>query len=382
MRLPLLKVIKEELREAVSCSQHDYCSECSLFHKNGGRCEGCTPKHRKDLSPEFKWCYQECHSCTGYKATVTAVCCRSPLKNMYMDAVTQNPENWNDPKYSYTKVERLQFKQRAIFHFSQKCNAKSMVGDALAKHEVIATNMKVVVKPSGKGFVSDDLHDFLSLNKQTKIILTTMDIDDHLEKAWLEGFYEKPETYQKVGISYWMPLAFSTYGDSDARMHQYYQFCRTQIAIERSKSHFFPGYYHGAGFRLEDLILKALEAMPQVMFNAQFLGSKNSGNTIATLKAISRWHRFTPANVAFWVVGASTPSFFHNVRKIVGERDVYYVSGKPLYMTLWGQRMKKDGNERDLLPDDHPEKPELVKSNYKMFRKLVKRWDKGSTHDG
>jgi hypothetical protein len=119
MRLPQLKVIQEEVREAVHCSQHDYCSSCNLFHKNGGRCEGCTKKHRADMKQEFNWCYQECHSCTGYKATVTAVCCRSPLKNMYLDAVTQNPDDWNKPLYTYTARERLQFKSKAVFHFSE-----------------------------------------------------------------------------------------------------------------------------------------------------------------------------------------------------------------------------------------------------------------------
>lgn len=378
MRLPQLKVLQDERREPVHCTQHDYCGECKLFVRNGGRCEGCTQTHRAEMKEEFQWCYQECHSCTGYKATVTAVCCRSPLKNMYLDAVTQNPEDWNKPNFTFTPREKLTFKNKAIFHFSQKCNAKNVIGNALAGHAVVATNMKVAVKPSGKGFVSNDMHDYLSLDKKTKIILTTMDIDDHLESAWNEEFYTRTEEYEKVGISYWMPLAFTTSGDSDARMHQYYQFCRTMLSTERSKPHFFPAYYRGGGLRLEDLILPAMEKIPNVMFNCQFLGSAKSDNTLVTLRSIKKWHEFAPKHSAFWIVGASTPTFFHNVRKIVGDRDVYYVSGKPLYMTLWGQRMKEDGNERDLTPDDHPDKPDLVRDNYKMFSTLVKRWDKAA----
>lgn len=377
MRLPQLRVLKEELRSPISCQQHDYCGECSLYVKNGGRCEGCTKTHRAELSEEFQWCYQECHSCTGYKATVTAVCCRSPLKKMYLDAVTRNADDWNKPKFSYTKRELLSFPNKAIFLFGQKCNAKLIVEDALENLKVIATNMKVVVKPSGKGFVSNDLHDFLSLNKRTKIILTTMDIDEQLEKSWTEEFYDQPELYEKVGVSYWMPLAFSVYGDSDARMHQFYQFCRTNVATERSRAHFIPGYYLGRGLRLDDLILEALQHVPQVMFNAQFLGSATSDNFKTTLKSILRWHNFAPAHVAFWIVGASTPAFFHNVRKIVGNRDIYYVSGKPLYMALYGQRMKTDGNERDLEAHEHPSKPDLIRDNYRMFRQLVEKWDKG-----
>lgn len=375
-RLPQLKVIQDEVRQPVHCSQNDYCTDCKLYEKNGGRCEGCSKKHRTEMKPEFQWCFQECHTCTGHATSVTAICCRSPLKNMYLDAVTQNPDDWNAPSFTYTERSVLKFKQKAIFHFSQKCNAKAVVGDALINHEVIATNMKVVVKPSGKGFVSNDLHDFLSLNKKTKIILTTMDIDDHLESAWQEEFYNDPGSYERVGVSYWMPLAFSTYGDSDARMHRYYQFARTMLCTERSKPHFFPAYYRYPGLRLDDLILEGITKIPNLMFNAQFLGSAKSENVLITLKMIKRWHEFAPANCSFWIVGASTPSFFHNVRRIVGDRDVYYVSGKALYMTLWGQRMKPNGNERDLLPDDHPEKPTLVRDNYKMFKHLVKTYDR------
>lgn len=375
MRLPQLRVIQNEVREPVSCSQHDYCSECKLFHKNGGRCEGCTKSHRAELAPNFKWCHQECHTCTGYKTDVTAVCCRSPLKNMYLDAVTRNAEDWNKPQFTYEKQPVLSFKNKAIAMLGNKCKFGQTIGDAFATHKVVATNMKVVVRPSGKEFVSDDLHDYLNLNKKTKILMTTMDIDSHLETAWKEELYTKPELFEKVGLSYWMPLAFSTYGDTDARMHQYYQFCRTQIATELGKAHFVPGYYLGAGLRLDDLILTALKKIPNVMFNAQFLGRGNSDNVKHTLSGIKRWHLFAPPETTFWIVGASTPTFFFNVRKLVGNRDVYWVSGKAQYMALYGQRMRIDGNETDLEPGDHPEKPDLVRDNYKMFRSLVEKYD-------
>lgn len=376
MRLPQLRVIKDEVREPVSCTQHDYCSSCKLYEKNGGRCEGCTKKHRADMKQEFHWCYQECHSCTGYKTTVTAVCCRSPLKNMYLDAVTQNPDDWNAPNFTFTERELLSFKRKAVFHFSQKCNVRATVGNALTNHAVIATNMKVVVKPNGKGFVSNDLHDFLRVGKRTKIVLTTMDIDDRLESAWNEEFYTRPEEYERVGISYWMPLAFTTTQDKDARMHRYYQFCRTMLATEKSKPHFFPAYYRYPGLRLDDLIRPAIEKIPNLIFNCQFLGSKDSDNLLITLRMIKSWHEFAPKRCAFWFVGASTPTFFHNVRKIIGERDAYFLSGKPLYMTLWGQEMKPDGNERDLEEDERVDKPRLVRRNFKMFKKLVKKWNK------
>lgn len=377
MRLPQLRVLKDApTPDFVSCSQHDYCSSCTLFVKNGGRCEGCSQNHRAAMKPEFQWCQQQCHSCTGYKSTVTAVCCRSPLKNLYLDAVTKNPSNWNAPSFTYTERPLLQFKRKAIFYIGQKCNAKNVLGDALAGHEVVATNMKVVVKANGKGFQSGDLHDYLSLSKHTKIVLTSMDLDEHLERAWEEEFYLDPGLYESVGVSYWMPLAFSAYGDSDARMHRYYQLIRTLRCMESSKAHFVPAHYRAPGLRIDDLLLEVINKVPNLIFNAQFIGAADSDSMKTTLLAIKSWHAFAPAHCAFWIVGASTPAFFANVRKIVGERDVYFVSGKPLYMALYGQAMREDGNERDLSADEQPTKPELVQTNFKMFRRLVKTWNR------
>lgn len=372
MRLPQLKVIQDEVREPVSCTQHDYCSSCKLFHRNGGRCDGCTPQHRAELGQEFQWCHQECHSCTGYKTNVTAVCCRSPLKNMYLDAVTRNPDNWNELNYKYHDVDPIKYDRKAIFYFNYGSAMRITDGGKkghLVDHEVIAVSMKEV-KAQGKSFITNDLHDYLCLAKKTKIILTTMVIDDHLERAWTECWYERQaEECERVGVKYWMPLAFSTY-NKDARMHSYYQFCRTQICTEASRAHFFAG--NVPWMKLDDVILKGVEKIPQVMFNTQLLPSDvKDPRFVSFFARMKWWHELVPKKVSFWFVGSVTPTFVHNLRKMCGKRDLYFVSGKPLYLAIHGKRLKPSGSEEKLADEVRADKLELIHDNYAVFERIV-----------
>ena len=372
MNLPKLTVIKDETRQAVSCEEHDYCSSCELFHRNGGRCEGCTTKHREKLSPEFQWCYQECNTCTGFKADLTAICCRSPLKNMYLDAVTKNAGDWNHPEYNYTDVARLRFKQHAIIYYNYGSARKIAAdNDYVCEHEVVAVNMSHCMGMKGN-FYSQDMHDFLRVPKSTQIILTTMSIDDHLERAWEKELYGGPERYNAVGIDYWMPLAFSSYA-GDARLHKFYQFCKTQLSIERSAPHFYPGYYLSAGFRLDDLHQRALESIPQLIFNTQFFtGSKEKLR--GYMSRLKRWHRLAPPGHAFWFVGATSPLFFTNVKKMLPGRELFWVSAKPMYNAVNGKRLKNDGGEvkipRHLQLDTRDE----VHWNYDVFEGMVEAY--------
>lgn len=373
MRLPKLKVIQNEVRDPISCGQRDHCSSCKLYEKNGGRCEGCSSKHREVMTAEFQWCTQECHTCTGYKTNVTAICCRSPLKNMYLDAVTKGAKDWNNPKYKYKEQAKIEFDRKAIFYFNYGSPLQLTDGGKrnLVDHEVIAVNLSSV-KSLGKGFFSNDLHDYLCLKKKTKIILTTMTIDDHLERAFEDGFYERPEEMEKVGVSYWMPLAFSAYR-GDAKMHWFYQFCKTQICMEKSRPHFVPGYYLHLSFKFDDLILKSLEKIPQVMFNTQFVTADENDFKMQLAK-IQKWHFLAPSNVAFWFVGAVTPTIAHNLRKMCGKRDMYFVSGKPLYLAVHGKQLRPDGLEHKLPPHIRPNKLDLIHDNYKVYETIVDKF--------
>jgi hypothetical protein len=380
MKLPVLKTVDGEKRESVDCDNGSHCAKCVLFEKNGGRCEGCTPKQRQAMvGHNFgEYCYQECHSCTGYKANITAVCCRSPLKNIYMDAVSGNPDNWNEPHYDFTEREQLKFDRKAVFYFNYGSAMRITDGGKkgnLVDHEVMAVSLKEV-KAMGGTFVSKDMHDYLCVSKKTKLILTTMVIDDHLERAWENTWYERQaEECTKVGFHAWMPLAFSAYAH-EAKMHAYYQFLRTMRCTELSQAHFLAGYYATSpGFRLVDLVQRALEKIPQVMFNTQLM--TNDVNVIKDqLVGFQQWHELAPAHTAFWFVGAVTPTWVHNLRKVCGSRDLYFVSGKPLYLAVHGKRMKPDGLEKKLLDHERPDKLELIHDNYAVFEHLVNTYAK------
>lgn len=369
MQLPKIPIIKSEVRNSVSCKDHDYCSSCRLHVGNNGRCEGCTPQHRARLYPEFTYCYQTCDTCTGFKVRVPALCCRSPHKDLVLDTLTKNPDDWNKPVFKFKKRKRIKYDRKAIMYFNYG-SALKLAGPEgyVCEHEVVAVNMSHCMGMGGN-FFSRDMHDFLRVPDETDIILTTMSIDDHLERAWEKNNYGDPEKYEAVGIKYWMPLAFSSY-QGDARMHAYYQFLRTSRAIEFSSPHFYPGYYHRPGLRLDDLHLQAVEKIPQVIFNTQFFkGSKD--NLRYYVANMMRWHKLCPPRVSFWMLGAASPMFIRNMRKVMPKRDLYFLSAKPLYLAVNGKRLTPNGGERKLPRSIEIDKLEWIHTNFNLFEQHV-----------
>ena len=174
MKLPVIKN-EQPITEPSTCKGKDFCSSCALFVGNNGRCDGCTPKHQAQLSPAFSACDRECGTCTGHKVLVPAICCRSPLKDIYLTAVTKGAADWNKPEYSYTKRPILDYKQKAIFYISSGgVNTIVPKGKPLVPedHEVVAVNITRVW--SGNGFYSKDLKSYLRLSPNTKLLLMTM----------------------------------------------------------------------------------------------------------------------------------------------------------------------------------------------------------------
>lgn len=368
MRLPKLNVIHDEVREPMSCREHDYCSDCALYKKNNGRCSGCTTAQHAVLDTGFQWCYQECHTCTGYKAQLTAICCRSPLKTMYLDAVTKGAKDWNQPDYHYRKRKLIKLKQRAIPHINfGSCRNITDGGkrELFPGAEAVAVSLQYV-KGRRSGFHSKDLHDYLCLSKQTKIILLTMDIDDELEANWDQEFYGGDE-YKEYGITYWMPLAF-TASSTAAKMYNYYQFLRTQYATEQAQPHFHAGEYLGLGFDVEDLHQKATASIPNVIFNNQFLRKETLPQMLLALK---RWKSIVPEKASFWSVGTVTPTIAHNLKRLADAYPLYFIGSKPLYMAHTGKRLKLDGNDERIPRHQAIDKWELLQENYETFKQIV-----------
>ncbi len=366
MELPRLKVL-QSFKKETSCNGLDTCKDCDLYVKNDGRCSGCTSGHRAEMKDtNFEKCFGECHSCTGYKVQYTAVCCRSPLKNTYMTAVAKGTD-WNNPSWKFTKRERLSFKNKAVFYVSSGGVNTIAPGSAklIEDQEVVAVNLTRVW--GSNGFYSGDLKDYLHLPKKTKLVLMTMTMDDLLERAWKHELYAEPEAIEEVGVDYWMPVAFSAY-PYEGNMHQYYQFLRTMLTTERSKSWFVSGDYFLRSVKIDDLVLQALEKIPQVVFNSQFLTTEHS---LRWHLNVFRWyHKLAPKETSFWFVGATTPTALHNIRKVCGDRDLYFVSAKMLYLASKGQELLPNGKTQK----SHLPKIDLVRRNQESFTDFVKSY--------
>lgn len=369
MRLPSLRVLQEGETAALSrCDgRMEKCQSCQLYKKNGGRCDGCTPQHFAKLGENFQACYTECNTCTGFKVSVPAVCCRSPLKESYFTAVTKGAADWNKPSYAYTKRPVLEFRNKAIFYVSSGgVNTITAGGKELVKPgtELVAVNITRVW--GSNGFYSRDLKDYLHLPRGTRLMLTTMCLDDMLERAWNKEMYNDVEDLQRVGFDYWMPLSFSGY-PNEAHMHKYYQTLRTLYVTERMKAWWTTGDHHLPGVETDDLILQAAASVPQLVFNAQFAG----GDSLKFhLLLVRHYHSIVPAHVPFWFIGASNATFVHNTRKQAGTRPLYFLSPKPLYLGSKGQEQLIDGSAtKSAMP-----KLELVQQNYEQFSNMIRQY--------
>ena len=368
MKLPILTMPKDDdILKLSSCEGKDHCKDCQLSVQNGGRCEGCTPKHKAALRGSFQKCYQLCTTCTGFKVDVQGVCCRSPVRDVYMSAVARSLD-WNKPTFSFKKRPALRFNTKAIYYVSSGgINTMTAGGRTLVPEdtEVAAVNLSRVW--GSNGFYSQDLKDYLHLPTKTKLILLTMTLDNILEKGWTKEFYADPLAYRAVGVDYWMPLQFSAF-PHEAKMHQYYQYLRTLYATEHSEAWFASGDHRCTGLNTDDLFLRSVKAIPQIMINTQM--TTNQESWLGILRTLKTYHALAPANVAFFLVGAATPSFVHNCRKVCGDRDLYFFSSKVLYLATCGHALKPGGG----VAPSSLSKLELFHINQNTFAQMVKNY--------
>ena len=366
MKLPVLQDPRPgEMVQPTHCTDGAGCATCSLFKR---RCEGCTVRHRagfKGAWSNFGSCYQTCNECTGFKVRVPAICCRSPLKDVYLTAVTKGAADYNEPKYTYTERPQIDFKNKAVFYISSGgVNTITSGGRDLVPPgtEVVAVNLPRVW--GSNGFFSQDLKDYLHLPAKTKLILITMCMDDLLERAWNAELYD-PTALQTVGLDHWMPLSFSAYPE-EAHMHQYYQTLRTLYCTDKSAAWFVTGDHFLTGLKTDDLILDAVKRIPQMVFNTQFVG-KNLNNLKYSMRVLKHYHELVPSGVPFWLVGTVSPTFVTNARRHCGARTLYFLSPRPLYLAAKGRELLVDSRDAvSKLP-----KLELLHHNYGIFSQVV-----------
>ena len=181
--------------------------------------------------------------------------------------------------------------------------------------------------------------------------------------------YADVEELRRVGLDYWMPVAFSGY-QKEAHMHQYYQTLRTLYVTEKMRAWWTTGDHRFLGLRTDDLILECAQKIPQLVFNTQFIGVNDDELLKYHLVLVRHYHSIMPSHVAFWFIGATSPTFTHNVRAVSGTRDLYFLSAKPLYLASKGQELQPTGKHK---PSKLP-KWDLLQENIKSFSSMIKNY--------
>lgn len=285
-----------------------------------------------------------------------------------MRAVTKSTD-YNLLPYVFQKRPRLKFNRHAVLSWiygSPERLAPHLM-HLFPEHEVMATSLSFV-KGKGNHFYQPDVKRYLKVHPNTKLILTTQSIDDHLERAWDREQYGG-ELYTEANIDFWTNLCFSFYA-GEANMHAYYQFCRSLYSQEKGQGWFVQSHLPRQQFKLDDVIDRWLEACPQVMFNSQF--SISSEDMRGEMLDAQWWHKRAPADVAFWFVGATTPEYMASIRKVVPDREIYWVSGKPIYNATNGKYLRVDGGEKKAALD--VPKLDLLYHNVEIFESMVKKY--------
>jgi hypothetical protein len=270
-----------------------------LFVKNGGRCSGCTSSHKELLSENYVACYKECSQCGGGGfdgVEALSICCRSPLKDSYMQAVTGG--DWNNPTYNVKPRERIKLKERGVFYVTAGSIGTLARDDGyLVSPDTEAVAVSLARVWTGKRFASSDMHDYLRIPKRTKLMLMTMNRDDILEQAYAHELYADPHEFSRVGFSWWMPIAFSAYR-GDAHMQQAFNFYRTLQALDKSHAWWFVGNYRRPGLRLDDIFDHVVEHVPQIVFNTQFFVSDEDYRSPSIACGHRRDASLTPKSLA------------------------------------------------------------------------------------
>lgn len=356
-----LKVLNEKPNTIYKCSDHpDRCSKCPINVGNGGLCKGCSSEKLSACSQSQ--CDLGCNVCGGFKVDVPAVCCKSPIAKTFLIQAAPGG-NYKKPSFTFTRRKAISFKSKAVVSARGGGINSSKGPPYIDELECVAATIKDVWSP--RGFYSKDVKDYLRVPKSKKLIIISALLDDWLERMWDAQAFG--QDFEEHGIDYWMPPAFSVY-NQDGHMNRYWQMLRTLHALQIGKGHFVP-LPNTSNFEIDDIYLDAIDKIPQATFNCQF--AFNDERMIKALGVIRSWHQKVPKHVSFWMIGAGSPKFCRNIRKLLGDRDVYFVSANPFRLANHGKEMLPDGNG---LKVDGVSKQDLLFKNQRTFRSMVTQW--------
>lgn len=259
------------------------CSTCPL-HKT--LCHGCGVDPHDTCGTQAS-CRTGCNTCHGEADAghfITGVCCKSPLAPFALRQI----ETLSSLHYTKQKQLKEWVDERIPTLLDRHHNSPAPV-NAVAMHRVYSAR---------KGWKSTDIKDYLKLDKKTKLILTTVMRDDYLGNFMDLRWYDSVE---QVGFDYWQPLLFSVFMD-ESNMQKLHATWRIMRSLQDSAAHFVPflGFY--PRLNLEDTLMRAVEAVPNVFINASH-GSEQRDAQMRIFGYVKKYAAKFGPNVTWFVQG-------------------------------------------------------------------------------
>ena len=359
----MLKMLNERLSKPISSFDGDFKDPCSNCDLKDVCVRGCCTEHHECIQ---RTCYRECNDCGGGPrlretgANVPAVCCKSPLKDVYLSQVRKE-------HYSFTKRDRIKLKQRSIV-VTQGSPGRVDRSPYLEETRAIAVNLRHVW--SGRGWFSQDMRDYLKIeSKRTKLILLTATHDDVLERAWDAEVHN--EDLESLGFTAWQALEFSQYGDY-SRFNNLWQGYRTLRAIESSKAHFSTIVPNAvkmtSGRDSYRPWYDCGKAIPQVLVNWQFTSIRDVNAYRWMVAWVKRHVKRIPAR-SLWFMGVVSADMVYNLQRAFPDHKCYFLSVNPWLAAHKGDEFSEKGKlKKSKLP-----KTELVLLNQRNYANLVSR---------
>lgn len=314
-RLPRLRGDYES-EELVTCDGHS-CEGCQLIDIcNESRCKPDGVQRN---------CHLDCNDCGGgpqYQGTganVPAICCKSPLKDVYLDKV---------------RKEHYQFKKRPLLTFEQKhiVMHHGLFGGAdvdlyPAGTEVAGVNLKHVW--TTRGWHSRDMKDYLHIPSGTKLILLSCTYDDILERAWENEVHR--EDFAALGFDAWEIYELSIY-PFYSNFYNLWNAFRTFYAGEASESWFMREPPFVVSVEKEGAYRHWAEwsaAVPQMTVNWQFIPIREEAAWKHAVAELRRALRRIPGVKALWFQGVASGPQIYNLRRVFSDYDCYFISSSP-----------------------------------------------------
>ena len=303
-----IKYLNIQFHKSKTCPGSELCQDCHLFNKNNGMCEGCSYRYRRSCLKRL--CNFECNKCSGGRKSSysTPGCC---------GRITLLPyQRINDYKKILEQQKPILSSSPIVF----KNNLIPIIVRDIIKYAIPekqpdiktwAVSLHDIMNKNGN-FKSDDIKDYLGLDSNCSLILSTNSPDIYQEILWNKRF---DIDFEKYGIDHWFPGHFSIY-DCDSKFYQFSSAKRQFLHSYIVKSSFM-------WFRQSETIplkfYKSIKNFPSILISTGQMYS--DWNKKLLHDEVVNADNFFPTSTSFFFVGG-----LKNVPAIKKNRKKYLVS--------------------------------------------------------